>query len=130
MPNVPKPFSLKPTSPSSEYDETFLQGMLDRMAVSYHKYGPVAEGYPDRVDAIESLRLRIDQYLQTKNTEFLIDAANFCMIEFMHPRLLGAHFEPTDSNASPGRITASGNINKHDQNKRLIPKPAGGAKAR
>ncbi len=123
MPSVPKPFDLKPASPSSEYNETFLQGMLDRMAVSYHKYGPVAEGYPDRVDALESLRLRIERYLETRNTEFLIDAANFCMIEFMHPRLEGAHFEPTDSSESPGRVTASGNINKHDKNNRLIAKP-------
>jgi hypothetical protein len=123
MPSVPKPFELKPTSPSSEFSKQFLQGMLDRMAVSYHKYGPVAEGYPERVDALESLRLRLEQYVETKNTEFLIDVANFCMIEFMHPRLPDAYFEPTDSNASPGRITASGNVNKYDQNKRLIPKP-------
>src|ERR1700728_2483268 len=105
MPTPPKPISLKPTSPESEYDKFFLQGMLDRMSVSYHKYGPVSDGYPDRIDALESLRLRIDQYVQTKNTEFLIDAANFCMIEFMHPRPPGAHYEATDSNASPGRIT-------------------------
>ena len=121
MPSVPKPFELKPSSPKSEYDRDFLQGMLDRMSVSYHKYGPVAEGYPDRVDALESLQLRIERYLETKNTEFLIDAANFCMIKFMHPRLPGAHFEPTDSSGSPGQNTASGNVNKQDKNNRLIP---------
>jgi hypothetical protein len=123
VPTPFKPIQLKPSSPPTEYKSEFLQGMLDRMAVSFHKYGPVAEGYPDRVDALQSLRLRIEKYVETKNTEFLIDAANFCMIEFMHPRLPGAQFTPTDSDASPGRITASGNINKQDKNSRLISKP-------
>jgi hypothetical protein len=118
-----KDITLRAACPDTEYSEQFLQGMVDRMAVSYHKYGPVAEGYPNRVDAIESLKLRLDKYIETRNTEFLIDAANFCMIEFMHPRLPGAHFEPTDSNASPGRITTSGNVNRIDKNKRLISKP-------
>jgi hypothetical protein len=94
--------------------------MIDRMAVSYHKYGAVADGYPDRVDAMASLKLRLDRYAETGNTEFLIDAANFAMIEFMHPRHPAAHFRPTDSDESPGRLTTSGNLNRKDKNSRLI----------
>jgi hypothetical protein len=94
--------------PASEWSETFEQGRADRMAVSYCKYGAVAEAYPHRVDAIESLKLRLERYLNDGNTEWLMDVANFAMIEFMHPKHARAHFKATDSDASPGRAWNSG----------------------
>ena len=114
---------LRATAPKDEYDRVFLQGMIDRMAVSFHKYGAVADGYPERVDAIKSLEKRLESYAETGNTEFLMDVANFAMIEFMHPRHPRAHFRATDSDESPGRVTTSGNLNRTDKNTRLIPKP-------
>lgn len=74
------------------------------MEVSFHKYGPLKNAYPHKVDALKSLLLRIEKYRETGNTEFLIDAANFAMIEFMRPSVKDAKFVATDSNASPGRI--------------------------
>jgi hypothetical protein len=94
--------------PSSEFSERFVQGMANRMAVSYCKYGAVADAYPHKVNALASLRARLQKYEETGNTEFLMDAANFAMIEFMHPAHEAAHFTPTDSEASPGRVWASG----------------------
>jgi hypothetical protein len=89
--------------PTTEFSEPFVQGMADRMAVSYCKYGAVAEAYPSRVNAMTSLKQRLDKYERTGNTEFLMDAANFAMIEFLRPSHPDAHFEATDSKASPGR---------------------------
>jgi hypothetical protein len=37
------------------------------------------------------------------NTEYLIDAANYCMIEFLYPKHPDAFFRPTDSDESNGR---------------------------
>ena len=91
-------------SPSSEFSLAFIGGMLARMAMSFFKYGRVKEAYPDRVNAIDSLKLRLDKYAETGNTEYLMDAANFCMIEFMFPAHPGAFFEATDSDGSPGRV--------------------------
>jgi hypothetical protein len=88
----------------SEISNQFIQGMLDRMCVSRFKYGPVKEAYPHKVSAISSLETRIALYKQTGNTEYLMDAANFAMIEFMLPGHPKAHFKPTDSNESPGRV--------------------------
>jgi hypothetical protein len=88
---------------ATEFSEIFVQGMRERMMVSYYKYGPVADAYPHKVNALESLQKRIDKYIETGNTEFLMDAANFAMIEFMFPSHPSAHFRPTDSNESPGR---------------------------
>lgn len=94
--------------PASEFSDRFVEYMRNRMLVSFHKYGPVADAYPHKVDAIASLKKRLDKYAETGNTEWLVDAANFAMIEFMHPRHQDAHFQGTDSGASPGRVKLDG----------------------
>lgn len=110
--------------PTSEVSVTFLQGMVDRMGLSYFKYGLVEEAYGPRVvnrgDALRSMRKRLDKYRETGNTEWLMDAANFDMIEFMFPDHEEAHFRPTDADESPGRIvngsaTALPNAEVHER---------------
>ena len=94
--------------------QEFLQGLLDRMAVSYFKYGPVTSEIISRRDMRATTQLRFDKYHTDHNTEWLMDVANFCMIEFMCPAYPDAHFRPTDSDESPGVVTALGQItHKH-----------------
>jgi hypothetical protein len=118
-----------PVVPETENSSTFHQGMVNRMGVSFFKYGKVEDAYPNRVDAIRSLITRLEKYtgdLQLAkeggcglggdgNTEWLMDVANFAMIEFMRPRHPGAHFKGTDSDASPGRSRLDG-AGAHDRN--------------
>ena len=107
----------------TQVSDQFLSGMVARMEMSYFKYGDVADAYPHKIDAMASLDQRLKKYQDTGNTEFLIDAANFCMIEFMFPRKAGAFFQATDSDQSPGRTTTLGietdrpNIVKHNYNR-------------
>jgi len=96
--------ALRRTAPDTEFSEKFVQGMIDRVAVSFYKYGAAADNYPARKNALASLQARLDLYLSTGNTEYLIDAANFAMLEFMHPSLPDAHYTPTDSSGSPGLV--------------------------
>lgn len=96
----------------TEFSEPFVQGMRDRMVVSYYKYGPLTNAYPEKVSAVASLTDRLRKYAETKNTEYLIDAANFAMIEFMYPAIEGAFFEGTDADGSPGRRVRSGLVDK------------------
>ena len=101
--------------PASEFSDMFVQGMYDRMAVSFYKYGPIAKGFPAPMDALASLQLHLDRYGEDHNTEHLIDAANYCMIEFLCPSYQDAAFTPTDSNKSPGRKKVGGTITtKHN----------------
>jgi len=86
----------------------FVEGMANRMGVSYFKYGLVGEAYPAKVDALASLEARLQKYRETGNTEWLIDVANFAMIEFMHPGFEFAHFRATDSDESIGRTGKDG----------------------
>lgn len=91
-------------TPPSEFSIEFIQGMANRMSVSFYKYGLIAEAYPAKVNAIASMKLRIKKYEETGNLEWLMDAANFAMIEYMLPRHPDAHYRATDSVESPGRI--------------------------
>lgn len=89
--------------PSSEFSEDFVGGMRNRMAVSFHKYGAVRDAFPHKVNALKSLARYLSKYEETGNTEYLMDVANYAMIEFMLPAHESAHFAPTDSTGSPGR---------------------------
>lgn len=97
--------------PESEVNASFLQKMANAMGLSFFKYGRVAEAYPAKVDAIASLKVRLDKYERTGNTEFLVDVANFAMIEFTHPKHPDAHYTAEDS-GGPGRVWTSGRIDE------------------
>lgn len=100
---------------ATEFSPRFVELMQNRMIMSYYKYGLLTDAYPEKVNAISSLTERLHKYAETGNTEWLVDVANFCMIEFMHPRHTNAHFEGTDDEASPGRVTGRGaRLDKRD----------------
>lgn len=84
------------TCPQSEFSPEFVSRMKNAMAVSFHKYGPLKEAYPHKVDAIASLEKRLQLYKDTGNGDYLRDIANFAMIEFMRPAHPDYHYKPTD----------------------------------
>lgn len=88
-------------TPKTEYSEEFWRGMVARMGISFHKYGPVKDTHENNP---ENVRQRLKAYAETGNTEYLMDAANYCMMEFMHPVHPNAHFTPTDDDGSPGIV--------------------------
>jgi hypothetical protein len=103
--------------PTTEFCLSFTAGMKARMDMSFYKYGPVANAYPHKVDAIGSLMQRLRSYAETGNTEYLMDAANFAMIEYMHPRHPNAFFKATDDDGSPGRVALrTGSVDKRGNN--------------
>lgn len=93
--------------PITEFDPEFAVRMMAAMMVSFHKYGRVAEAYPLKFSAADDVRARMSKYRQTGNKHFLVDAANFAMIEAMHPGR-AAEWAGNDAADSPGRTTASG----------------------
>lgn len=94
----------------SSYWPQWYEMMRNRMTVSGVKYGgvPLSDAYPLKVDALKSLQQRLDKYHETHNTELLIDAANFALIEATCPRYPDATFRSTDSDESPGLAKVSG----------------------
>jgi hypothetical protein len=94
--------------PISEFDPEFVIRMMSAMMVSYHKYGRLADAYPVKFSAQDDVRARMAKYRATGNKHFLVDAANFAMIEAMHPGRAGAEWAGNDAADSPGRTTYSG----------------------
>lgn len=91
--------------PKDQIDESFIQGMFNRMILGFHNYGHMRRKH-DRPDNIKNVRIRLDKYLKTGNTEWLMDAANYCMMEFAVPAHHKAHFKATESHESPGSAVA------------------------
>lgn len=87
----------------SEYSIEFDNLRKKMMVTSFYKYGTVKENaYSGMEDFVKSLEIRFEKFKQTKNTEFLADVANLCMMIFMYPEPFGCHYRPTDSTESPG----------------------------
>ena len=118
---------------TSESSQEFHQGMVNRMDLSYCKYGRYHVNASGRIDpkfqkeaaetvmnflakwdgrgtttansnTVASILLRLVKYLNTGNTEWLMDVANFAMIEHECPQVKGSHFKATDSHESPGLV--------------------------
>lgn len=88
-----------------EYSDRFDELRQNRVEVSMYKYGSAKVNFGDRlVDAIKSHDLCIKKYEETGNTEYLLDAANYLMFEFMYPQREGAFFKATDSSESAGTV--------------------------
>ena len=83
-----------------DFSEDFVTKMKARMATSYHKYGPWSKNRPF-VDCFANVEARLKIYHETGNTEGLVDAANFLMMEYMKPLHPKAHFRAMESHESP-----------------------------
>ena len=91
-----------------EYSDKFDELRKARVETSYYKYGPAAENFGQHyVDALGSMQKCIQKYKETGNTEYLCDAANYVMFEYMYPAIAGAHFRATDSGESAGIVGLS-----------------------
>jgi hypothetical protein len=96
-------FDWPDTVPKDQINIEFIQGMLDRMAVGFYNYGHMRRQH-NRPDNLRCKELRIDKYKETKNTEYLMDDANYSMMEFTVPSLEGAFFKTTEKHESPGAV--------------------------
>lgn len=98
----------------SEYSIDFDELRKNRVAVSSRKYGPVAVNFgQNMVDAIGMLQFDpreelgclgkcLKKYKETGNTEYLLDAGNYIMFEFMFPKHPQAYFKATESKDTAG----------------------------
>jgi len=72
--------------------------MENRVIASSYKYGDLGDAKRDLRtprDELKNARYRLKLYERTGNSEYLVDAANFLMFEFMEMK---GHFLATDGN--------------------------------
>lgn len=89
--------------PDSDFNQDFAEKMEARMLTSRHKYGPWAKNRK-YVDAIANAQKRLQLYLDSGNTEGLVDAANFLMMEFSMPIHPKAHFRAESADEAPAIV--------------------------
>lgn len=86
-----------------EYSEEVDRLRRNRVKVSYYKYGSAKENFGKKyVDAIKSHDMCIKKYQETKNKEYILDAMNYLMFEYMYPHMEGVFFRATESSESAG----------------------------
>ena len=97
---------------SKEYSDEFDKLRRNRVEVSFLKYGPARDNFGGgRVDALKTAELCLDAFKKDKNTEHLVDAANYLMFRFMYP-YPGESFNATDSSGSVGTVGTPINLEK------------------
>lgn len=88
-----------------DYSLKFDELRKHRVEQSYYKYGPAKKNFGEGlVDALATTELCIEKYKKTGNTEYLCDAANYMMFEFMFPKVDSAYFVGTGSEDSAGTV--------------------------
>lgn len=76
--------------------------MKNSIEMSWYKYGFASKTYPELAKACSCIQERLNLYFQTRNKDYLVDAANFAMLEFMFPAFEDSYYKPTDSDSYPG----------------------------
>lgn len=95
---------------SQEYSDEFDRLRKNRVDTSYYKYGPARKNFATgNVQALPTMDLCVKRYQETGNKEYLLDAANYLMFEYMFPQHPKAHFRATSSEESAGIVGISVN---------------------
>ena len=88
---------------NKEYSFDFDELRKNRVETSYYKYGSSAINFGRKyVNALGSMTKCVEKYLETHNKEYLLDAANYLMFEYMYPYFDEAYFKATESKDSAG----------------------------
>lgn len=85
-----------------DFSEEFIIKMKNAIELSHYKYGWMSETYPELAQAVKCIQERLDLYNKTHNLDYLVDVANFAMIEYKYPAYSDAAYTPQDSDKSPG----------------------------
>lgn len=85
-----------------DWSSEFVAKMERAIETSHYKYGWMSDTYPELAQAVKCIQERVDLYNKTHNLEYLVDIANFAMIEYKHPSYPDASYTPQDSDKSPG----------------------------
>ena len=81
---------------ATEWCDAFDVARRYRMLIGAFRYGLLSDPAKWRYDFLGGLRKKLDHYRRTGNTESLVDASNYLMLEFMRPSHPAAHFRAED----------------------------------
>lgn len=86
-----------------EYSKRLDKLRHDAVETSFYKYGSARTNFKrGYVNALESHDRCIEAYRRTGNLDYIVDAMNYLMFEFMYPQKEGAFYRHTQSEESAG----------------------------
>ena len=81
----------------TQWSPLFEQLMRNRLIMGALRYGKLHAKSKSRYDIIESIHKRLHNYVYSGNTEYLVDIANLCLIEFVENHSgINQHFYSID----------------------------------
>lgn len=87
----------------TEYDKQLDEIRKNMVLQSFYKYGPAKHNFGEHlVDPIDTCERCVKKYLGSHNKEYLADAMNYLMFEWMYPGFDDAFYKQTDSDESAG----------------------------
>ncbi len=83
---------------ATEWSPRFEQLMRNRLLMGAFRYGQFADGAETKApyDLVGAVRRKIGSYAETGNTEYLVDAANYLLLEFEFGQHPSRHFHARD----------------------------------
>ena len=75
----------------TKFSDEFVEKMKKAILLSHEKYGWMSQTYPELAQAANCAAERLVAYQKSHNKDYLIDIANFAMIEYMYPSCRKAH---------------------------------------
>jgi hypothetical protein len=79
-----------------QFNQKFVDAMKRRMVMGAFRYGLVGTQKSLSIDYLRSAQRKLDAYVSDGNTEHLIDAANYMMLEHRFSRHPSKHFKAVD----------------------------------
>lgn len=80
----------------TEWSPKFEKYMRNRLIMGAFRYGHLHDPKKPQFDRIVSARKRLELYEKTGNTEYLVDVANMCLLEFEEGTHPSKHFKSMD----------------------------------
>ena len=80
----------------SEWDAEVEKLCKNRLIMGAYRYGLLKDTNKKKYDRLGSIRKRLDKYIETGNTENLIDIQNLAMLEFVEGKHPKKHFHAVD----------------------------------
>lgn len=90
---------------SSEWSPEFERLMRNRLIVGSFRYASMTDPHRPQYKRTESAVKRLCEYRETGNLELLVDAANLCLLEFVHGDHPLKHFNAKDDGEHVGLVT-------------------------
>lgn len=95
--HIPKDYDFA-TLQKTQWSPEFEQYMRNRLIMGALRYGLLLDKKKKRnkYDLLGAIKSKVQKYVETGNKEYLVDIANYCLLEFEcndHPK---AHFHALD----------------------------------